>query len=236
MKPAIRVLLSLVPLLLLCFADRASANSEQCRQIREVRRLAMGERLEDENLATLENRYCATAQPSTAVAAPLSTAPPDCVDLTVMTRLAQIAEARSDLVRLVESQQQLACGVAEQWGRSVLNYPNGQTAKFRSNWNYPNGQAARFGSVWTYPNGQTAKVALRWNYPNGQTAKSGSTWYYPNGKPAGFENLVSWACSILGRDECATRLLALRNTDDVWSELATLELAWQAYTINSSRE
>ena len=232
MKRAIPVLIVVFPLLVLGFTtDTTSANSDTCQQIRQVRRLAIRENLDDDNLATLEYQYCATAQPPNSITQPSPTATQDCVDLTVMTRLARIAEGNSNLVSLVESQQLLACGFSEQWGRSSFNYPNGQTAKFGSIWNYPNGQTAKFGSNWNYPNGKTAQFGSTWNYPNGQTAKFASIWNYPNGTSTSFESLLSWACSILGREGCATRLLEVRNTNDFWSELAMVELSWNAYTM-----
>ena len=236
MKRAIRVLIVVFPLVVFGFTtDTTSANSDTdtCQQIRQVRRLAIREGLDDDNLATLEYQYCATAQPPASITVPSPTATQDCVDLTIMSRLARMTEGNSNLVSLVESQQLLACGFSEQWGRSSFDYPNGQMAKFGSNWNYPNGRTAKFGSTWNYPNGQMAKFGTNWTYPNGQTAKFGSTWNYPNGTSTTFESLLSWACSILGREGCAARLLEVRNTNDVWSELAMVELSWNAYTISS---
>jgi len=231
MKQAIRVVLSLLPLLVLGIScDRADATPTQCRQIRQVRRLAIQQGLDDENLATLEAQYCDTAQPSAVETIPPPTATQECLDLTIMTRLARLSEGNNNLVRLVESQQQFACGLADTWGRAIIEYPNGQRAKIGDNWQYPNGQTAKFGAIWKYPNGQTAKIASRWYYPNGEIAKFGTRWSYPTGQSVNFENLVTWACSIINRDECASRLLALRNTNDFWSEMATLELAWQAYS------
>ena len=236
MKLAIPVLISLLPLLVLGFtSNHALANPDTCQQIRQVRRLAMREGLDQDNLATLEERYCVTAEPPNQITLPSPTASQDCIDLTVITRLARMTEGESNLVSLVESQQLLACGLAEQWGRSSLNYANGQTAKFGSNWHYPNGKTAKFGSTWHYPNGKTAKFGSTWNYPNGQTAKFGTNWNSPNGNFTSFEDLLSWACSILRREECAARLLAVRNTDDFWSELAMVELSWQAYSIKSQQ-
>ncbi|MEQ9670721.1 hypothetical protein [Coleofasciculus sp. G2-EDA-02] len=231
MKLAIRVVLLLSSLLALgTRGDRADATPTQCSQIRQVRRLAIQQGLDDANLATLEAQYCNTAQPSAVEVIPPPTATQECLDLTIMTRLARMSQGNSNLVRLVETQQQFACGLANTWGRAIIEYPNGQRAKIGDNWNYPNGQTAKFGAIWKYPNGQTAKVASRWYYPNGEIAKFGTRWSYPTGESANFENLVTWACSVISRDECASRLLALRNTNDFWSEMATLELAWQAYS------
>ncbi len=241
MKPVIRLVISILfPLLLLgaksdivvsqeLIADRGSNITDICRKIREVRRLAIGERLDNRDLATLEERYCATAQPPTNNIVPSPNATQDCIDLTIMMRLARIGGGDSNLINLVDSQQLIACQFTTKSDKSSISYPNGQTAKFGSTWNYPNGQTAKFGSTWNYPNGQTAKFGSTWNYPNGQTAKFGSTWNYPNGNFGDFESLLAWACSILGRNECADRLLDVRNTNDFWSELAMIELSWQAY-------
>jgi hypothetical protein len=228
MKPVIRLVISMLfPLLLLgaksdmvvsqeLIADRRSNITEICRQIREVRRLAIAERLDNRDLATLEERYCATAQPPTNNILPPANATQDCIDLTIMMRLARIGEGDSNLISLVDSQQLIACQFSSEGDKLSRSYPNGQTAKFGSTWSYPNGQTAKFGSTWSYPNGQTAKFA--------------SNWHYPNGNFADFESLLAWACSILGRNKCADRLLEVQNTNDFWSELTMIELAWQAYT------
>ncbi len=184
-------------------ADGRSNITDICRQIRQVRRLAIREGLDNRNIATLEDRYCATAQPPTNNIMPPANATQDCIDLTIITRLARIARDDSNLINLVGNQQLISCQFSTQWEKSSLSYPNGQTAKFGSTW----------------------------SYPNGQTAKFGSNWHYPNGNFADFESLLAWACSILGRDECADRLLEVRNTNDFWSELAMIELSWQAYTL-----
>ncbi|WP_293104191.1 hypothetical protein [Moorena sp. SIOASIH] len=250
MKYPIRVLLSLVTLCTIGLGtDNVSAESNRCGQIRAVRRLAIRENLDSDNLATLEYKYCGHSnRRSSSIQSPRNSSQ-NCFDLTVMAQLARITQERRRLVRMVEGLQEVTCERPRQGRRSSLNWQNGQTAKLGSNWYYPNGQTAKLGSSWYYPNGQTAKFGSAWNYPNGQTAKLGSIWHNPRGRATSADRLLKRACRIVGTTECDRILTDINRSDrnrsdrnrsdrnrsdrnrrnDFWRDLAIIQISWQAY-------
>ncbi|NET63181.1 MAG: hypothetical protein F6K63_01705 [Moorea sp. SIO1G6] len=254
MKYPIRVLLSLLTLCTIGLGtnnlsapvvayeenpqDRATSKSNQCSEIRAVRRLAIRENLDSDNLATLEYKYCGHSNlPSSSIESPLNSSK-DCFDLTVMAELASMTEEGKKFVGTIEGLQQVICKRPRQDRRYSLDWPNGKKAKSRSTWYYPNGQTAR-GLTWYYPNGQTAGGLTRY-YPNGQTAKQGSHgWYTPEGKSTSVDSLLSQACSIVSTTECDRILTEInrfeRNRSHsssrnyFWWELAIVKLSWQTY-------
>ena len=237
-KLVIRVFMSTLPLMVLNFTgDRAQANSETCEQIRTVRRLAIKEDLNDENLAQLEYRYCSNIdnintrnnrgnrgnRNKSSNILPPDNASEDCINLTVMMRLSRIAETNQEHLRLVESRQIVACELSNQSTNS-------------SSENWPNGQYAKFGSSWYYPNGQYAKFGSSWYYPNGQYTKFGSSWYYPNGQSTSIDGLLSQACNNISRHECKEILSGIRNNkNQFWRDLSIIELSWKSYNITKSK-
>ena len=251
MKYLIKVLISLVPLFITSLVtNEVSANSDKCQQVRAVRRLAIRENLDDESLATLEYRYCANVGLPSSVIQPSPDASPDCIDLTVMTLLAQMSEGNSNLVRMVKAQREVACRASQQQSRSSFDWSNGQSAKFGSSWYYPNGEDAKFGSSWYYPNGEKAKFGSSWYYPNGEDAKFASSWYYPNGEKAKFasswyypngerastaNSLFAWACDLVGRRECENIRFEDDSSNNLVHDLTIIELFWQVYQFSNSQ-
>ncbi|NEO18408.1 MULTISPECIES: hypothetical protein [unclassified Moorena] len=200
MKYPIRVLLSLLTLCTIGLGtNNVSAESNQCREIRAVRRLAIRENLDRDNLATLESKYCGNSNlPSSSIESRLNSSE-DCFNLTVMAELASMTEEGRNFVGTIKSLRQVPCKLPRQGQSSFLNWPNGETAKL--------------GSSWNYPNGQTAKLGSSWNYPNGQTAKLGSSWYTPKGRFTSVDDLLSQGCSIVSTTEC-DRILTYINRFD----------------------
>ncbi|NEO64840.1 MAG: hypothetical protein F6J98_32355 [Moorea sp. SIO4G2] len=200
MKYPIRVLLSLLTLCTIGLGtNNVSAESNQCREIRAVRRLAIRENLDRDNLATLEYKYCGNSNlPSSSIES-LQTSSQDCFDLTVMAELASMTEEAKSFVGMIKGLRAVTCKRPRQGQSSFLNWPNGETAKL--------------GSSWNYPNGQTAKLGSSWNYPNGQTAKLGSSWYTPKGRFTSVDDLLSQGCSIVSTTEC-DRILTYINRFD----------------------
>ncbi|NET55931.1 MAG: hypothetical protein F6K47_07100 [Symploca sp. SIO2E6] len=168
---------------------------------------------------------------------PPSEATEDCIDLTLMAGLARIAGASPNLINLVETQQLDDCQISEEEAKSLVRWSNGESAKIGRVWYYPNGLTAKYwsGSVWHYPNGKTAISKSNWYYPNGQTAKYGSGWHYPDGNCSSEDDLLSWACSILGEEHCETVLSQVADADDLWQEMAIMELTWHAYVKSNSQ-
>ncbi len=204
MKPASRVLISVISLLFMGFAsNHASANTDV---------------------------------ESSSSLAPPSEATEDCTDLTLIAGLARIAEASPNLINIVEDQQLVDCQVSEEQTKSLVRWSNGESAKIGRVWYYPNGLTAKYwsGSVWHYPNGKTAISKSDWYYPNGQTAKYGSGWHYPDGNCSSEDDLLSWACSILGEEHCEAVLSQVEDADDLWQEMAVMELSWHAYVKSNS--
>ncbi len=230
MKYSVPVLLSLLTLCTIGLGtNNVSAESNRCGQIRAVRRLAISENLDSDNLATLEYNYCRQSnRRSSSIQSPRNSSQ-DCFDLTAMAKLASMTEEGRSFLGTIESLQQVICNGPRQGQRSSLEWPNGETAKSGSKWKYPNGttaklgskwkytngRTAKFGSQWKYPNGKTAKFGSSgsWKYPNGQTAQSGSRWYTPEGRTTSADRLLSQACSIFGTTEC-DRILTHINPSD----------------------
>ncbi|NEP47358.1 MAG: hypothetical protein F6K65_00285 [Moorea sp. SIO3C2] len=230
MKYPMRVLLSLLTLCTIGLGtDNVSAQSNRCGQIRAVRRLAISENLDSDNLATLEYKYCGQSNRRSSSIQSSRKASQDCFDLTAMAKLASMTEEGRSFLGTIESLQQVICNGPKQGQRSSLEWPNGETAKSGSKWKYPNGTTAKLGSKWKYTNGTTAKFGSQlkypngktakfgssgsWKYPNGQTAQSGSRWYTPKGRTTSADRLLSEACSIFGTTEC-DRILTYINRDN----------------------
>ncbi|NEO79104.1 hypothetical protein [Moorena sp. SIO4G3] len=242
MKYPIRVLLSLLTLCTIGLGtNNVSAESNQCREIRAVRRLAIRENLDRDNLATLEDKYCGNSNlPSSSIESPLNSSE-DCFDLTAMAKLASMTEDAKSFVGMIEGLKQVTCKRPRQGQRSTLYWQNGKTAKWGSNWYYPNGERFNWGSNWYYPNGErfnwgsnlyyTNGERFNWGsnwyypngerfnwgsnlyYPNGNRINWGSNWYTPKGRPTSVDSLLSQACSIVGTTEC-DRILTYINRDD----------------------
>ncbi len=270
MKYPIRVLLSLLTLCTIGLGtnnlsapvgayeekpqDSATSKSNQCSEIRAVRRLAIRENLDSDNLATLEYKYCRQSnrrsssrqsnqrnrrnRRSSSIESRLNSSK-DCFDLTIMAEIASMTEEGRSFVATIEGLQQVICKRLRQDRRYSLYWPNGQTAKSDKDWYYPNGQPAKRRSRWYYPNGQTAG-GLDLYYPNGQPAKSGRyDWYSPKGKRTSVDSLLSQACSIVSTKECDRILTEInrfernRSHPDsrnyFWRNWAIVKLSWLSY-------
>ena len=200
MKYPVPVLLSLLTLCTIGLgSNNVSAQSNRCGQIRAVRRLAIRENLDSDNLATLEYKYCGQSNRRSSSIHSRRNTSQDCFDLTVMAKLASMTQEGRSFVGRIESLEQVICNGSRQSQRSSLEWPNGETAKFGSQWKYPNGKTAKFGS--------------QWKYPNGQTAQSGSRWYTPKGRTTSVDSLLSQGCSIVGTKECDRILTQINRSD-----------------------
>ncbi|NEP20975.1 hypothetical protein [Moorena sp. SIO3I6] len=270
MKYPIRVLLSLVTLCTIGLGtdnlsapvgayeekpqDSATSKSNQCSEIRAVRRLAIRENLDSDNLATLEYKYCRQSnrrsssrqsnqrnrrnRRSSSIESLLNSSQ-DCFDLTVMAELASMTEKGRKFVSTIRGLQQVTCKRSRQGQRSSLYWPNGETAKWASNWYYPNGQQLKWSHWYYYPDGKTAKSGSDWDYPNGQDAKWASNWYTPKGRTTSVDSLLSQACSIVSSKECDRILTYINRFDQnrsnrnrrstLWRNLAIVKLSWQTY-------
>ncbi|NEN98778.1 MAG: hypothetical protein F6K50_25710 [Moorea sp. SIO3I7] len=245
MKYPIRVLLSLLTLCTIGLGtNNVSAESNQCREIRAVRRLAIRENLDRDNLATLEDKYCGNNNlPSSSIESPLNSSE-DCFDLTAMAKLASMTEDAKSFVGMIEGLKQVTCKRPRQGQRSTLYWQNGKTAKWASNWYYPNGQRVKGWSGWYYPNGETATSGSDWNYPNGNRATLFSQWYTPEGRGTSVDSLLTQGCSIVSTRECDRILAAINRSDtdrsedknsdrkrrnNLWRNLAIVKLSWQTY-------
>ena len=228
MKYPIRVLLSLLTLCTIGLGtNNVSAESNQCSEIRAVRRLAIRENLDSDNLATLEYKYCGNSNlPSSSIES-LQTSSQDCFDLTVMAKLASMTEEAKSFVGMIEGLKQVTCKRPRQDQRSSLYWPNGKTAKWGSNWYYPNGNRLNYGSIFYYPNVKRFNYESIFYYPNVTRFNYGSIFYYPNGQRFNYgsilynhkgrrtsvDSLLTQACSIVGTTEC-DRILTYINRDD----------------------
>ena len=212
-------------------ASIAYPSSNLCEQIKQVRRLAFQENLDGHNLAILEARYCTTNRDHrssfSTLSLPPTNASQDCINLTIMKRLAQMTTIRSYFVSLIAGEQQITCQLSQQ--RSSFDWSNEEKAKWGANWYYPNGEKVKWESIWYYPNGEKAKWDSNWYYPNGKKLKWGSSWYDPEGNRVSLNRLLGWACGAVGTEQCHSATTRLNQTKGFWYELEILELSWQAY-------
>lgn len=222
----ITCLLNVIPTI-----SKASPKSHLCERIRQFRHLALQENWDGENLATLEAHYCNRNRYHRSLSSRLSLPPKnasqDCVDLTVMKRLAQMTTRKSYFVSLIQGEQQITCQFSQQ--RSSFDWSNQEKAKWGANWYYPNGEKVKWESVWYYPNGKKAKWGTNWYYPNGEKVKWGSNWYDPEGNRVSLNSLLGWSCGVVGTEACHSSLTRLSQTKGFWYELEVLELSWKAY-------
>ncbi len=163
----------------------------------------------------------------------------DCIDLTIMTKLAKIGEGDAESIKTIKQLRFNACDLGLDLG-SGFNYPNGGVAKWSNGgWNYPDGGVAKWSNGgWNYPNGGVAQWSNGgWNYPNGGVAKwSNGGWNYPNGGVAGnVGSLITYACSKLDEQVCSNRLSDFKSMDTFFQDLTAIELAWLAYKTEQKR-
>lgn len=208
------------------------------RTCEQVRRYRTQNRANDLELLTLEYRYCALENPSFLVqrrfpslliAIPPASASQDCLDTTVLARLAIAQDSYGSVAREISGLQQVLCALPGTNQSRRLEWRNGRNAKFGNSWYYANGQSAKFGNSWYYPNGQNAKFGRSWYYPNGRNAKFGSFWYFPDGDRTSLESLLAWSCSVLSPFICQDRLAELQTSEGFWYDLAVVELASRAF-------
>lgn len=185
--------------------EKVSAKPNKCEQIRQVRRLALQESLDGQNLATLEARFCRNGLEKPESNLSLNNASEGCLNLAIMKRFAQMTTSNRDFVHTIKSLQTLSCQASQE--QSSFDWANRKPAKRGAHWYYPNGNKAKWGAHWFYPNGNKAQWSSTWYYPNGNKAKLGSAWYYPNG------------------ESVTTRF---NQNKGFWYELEILESFWKA--------
>ena len=144
--------------------ENTSAHTDICKQIRQVRLLAIEENLDGENLYILEKYYCRGRRFNR-----VNSKSKDCVNIANVKRLAIIAQSDRPLISNITTLERFICDIPSKNRPSY--YPNGEKVQFGSSWYYPNGNQAKFGSSWYYPNGNRAKFGSSWYYPNGQIVK-----------------------------------------------------------------
>lgn len=193
-------------------------------------------------LATLEYRYCFQNSANYSsrrryvdpvlISIPPASASENCIDATILARLAIAHDPYSNATSEVSGLQQVLCNLPTLYrdqNTTTLDWQNGRSAKFGSSWYYPNGRKAKFGKNWYYPNGKKATFGKAWYYPNGETARFGSSWYFPDGDRTNLTSLLSWSCGILSYYDCQERLNELQTADGFWYDLAIVELSSRAY-------
>jgi tetratricopeptide (TPR) repeat protein len=146
----------------------------------------------------------------------------DCIDLTIMTKLARIAEDEAESIKIIDQLRFNACDLGLDLGSS-FNYPNGNRAKLYDNWQYPNGNRAKLYDNWSYPNGNRAKLYDNWSYPNGNRAGAVGV-------------LLTYACRNLDEQTCSNRLSDFKSMDTFFQDLTAIELAWFAYRIEQNQQ
>ncbi|MGB2926273.1 MAG: hypothetical protein WBB82_13310 [Limnothrix sp.] len=209
-----------------------------CQQVRTYQAQAG---ISNRELATLEYRYCVQNDPYYSnyrrpvdpifVSIPSASASQDCVNATILTRLAIASDPYSILSSEVAGFRQILCSLPESGRQSnnIFEWSNGRNAKFGSTWYYPNGQKAKFGKTWYYPNGKKVNFGSTWYYPNGKTAKFGRNWSFPDGSSTDLTSLLSWSCGVLSYFDCQERLADLQVVEGFWYDLTVIELSSRAY-------
>lgn len=203
----------------------ARADEAACRKVREVRALAVAERLDEAVFQVLERKHCSSASPSLPLP---EGATATCLQVSVLERLSRVVEADGPMAREVGALRVEACAAGASWTPPAA-WPSGPGARRDGRWYYPNGQLAGSGSSWSYPNGGRARDGSIWFYPNGQVAARDGSWARPGDAYLGRrpEEVLLWACSRLGPEACALRHARPPEPKE-WSPLAILELAWLA--------
>ncbi len=210
-----------------------------CEQVRNYRAKT---KFHTRELATLEYQYCVQENSYYSsrrryvdpvfVSVPPASASEDCINATILTRLAIAYEPYSRSTSEISGFQQVLCSLPSLYqdeNNTVLEWQNGRNAKFGSSWFYPNGRRAKFGNNWYYPNGQKATFGKAWYYPNGENARFGSSWYFPDGDRTNLTSLLSWSCGVLSYYDCQDRLAELQTADGFWYDLMVVELSSRAY-------
>ncbi|AFY37811.1 hypothetical protein Lepto7376_1468 [[Leptolyngbya] sp. PCC 7376] len=210
-----------------------------CQQVRNYRAKT---KYRTRELATLEYRYCVQNRSDYGsrrryvdpilISIPPASASEDCIDATVLARLAIAHNPYGTASSEVAGFQQVLCNLPELYreeNNTTLEWQNGRNAKFGNSWYYPNGRKAKFGSNWYYPNGKKATFGRSWYYPNGENARFGSSWYFPDGDRTNLTSLLSWSCGVLSYFDCQERLNELQTADGFWYDLAVVELSSRAY-------
>ncbi len=140
---------------------------------------------------------------------PQKQASQDCIDLTIMTKLAEIGNGKVESTKIIKQLKFNACDLGLDLGSS-FNYPDGGVAKWSNGgWNHPNGGVAQ------WSNGG-------WNYPNGGVAGN-------------VGSLITYACSKLDEQVCSNRLSDFKSMDTFFQDLTAIELAWLAYKTEQKR-
>jgi hypothetical protein len=144
-----------------------------------------------------------------------------------MASLSRIA-AVPEVTAVVEAQAVATCAA----GGTVKTWPNHATAKrLNGSWDYPNrATAKRANGSWDYPTRKSAKHANgSWSYPDGKTARRGEDrWIRPDARSATLPELVSWACGVLGAEECSRLTTVIEKASGDERDAAIVELAWRA--------
>jgi hypothetical protein len=196
-----------------------------CAAIARDIEIARAHALDTKNLEIIRNTYCAgwNSIPTSGLI-PASGAKQDCIDMTLMLRLAILTAPHSPEIIEIQQLRQLVCvgpmkleglnwstGVTVKWNGSLL-YPNGQTLRFNENYLYPNGGNAISGSTYYYPNGSFARFAKIWKTPDGQNFDD--------------SQFIDWICKTAGMTICFDVNTVHTLHQDIWGDLPLLEQAW----------
>ena len=208
----------------------------------DVRNYRSKTKFDTRELATLEYRYCVQESSyyssrrryvdPVVISTPPASASEDCINATILARLAIAHDPYSSSTSEVSGFQQVLCNLPALYrdeNTTTLDWQNGRSAKFGNSWYYPNGRKAKCGKNWYYPNGEKATFGKSWYYPNGENAKFGSSWYFPDGDRTNLTSLLSWSCGVLSYYDCQERLNELQTADGFWYDLAVVELSSRAY-------
>jgi hypothetical protein len=175
---------------------------------------------------------------SPGLAPQTTTGADDCRALSLMEKLAQIAEWSGRDV--VTAQAQLVCAQNRVERSRDWPSPTGGSMKTPDgSWFYPKnaGRAIDNNGALYYPAppGGVAKLQGTFRYPQGILARppapeqdADPQWYPPNGTAMTQSKSIEWACQRLGPDRCRRPLREIQTATGDEKTLAVLELAWLA--------
>jgi hypothetical protein len=194
----------------------AFAQTNDCDQIRSVKKLANQRGLDDSTLTTLEAQYCNTG------------ASQDCYDVSVLSRLASISSNDAAFLKQTNKKANNVCSA----GNALGSWQNGTYVQDNSgNLYYPNGSYAKNSKKWFYVNGNTARSNKdEWYYPNGNFARdSKKNWYDPNGNSLTIEDLLTKACNKVSDSLCNSAIQEIKVAVLDEKAAAIIQFTWHAW-------
>jgi hypothetical protein len=199
------------------------AQSNDCDQIRAVKKIANQQGLDDSTLTTLEAQYCGVSSNQA------------CDDITLLYRFASLSGAESSTLKQINKKREATCSL----GAALGSWSSGSYVRDSSNnLFYPSGNYAKNSKTWYYPNGNTASSGPnQWYYPNGnifKDPKKKKGWFDPNGNQLDPNTLLSQACDKVSESFCNDSISSLKAAS--YEESLSMQFVWVAWNTKPTND